>query len=117
MVTLKYVVLQVKKDIEDFSNALNRLKEQEDKISGKVEKESQQRNHYKLKHIELKESAGEKGIRLKVSQQTQGQSADSRSSVRLKVSQQTQGQVSDSRSGMSMANSKSDVETVNNVHV
>ena len=100
VVILKYVVFQVKKDIEDFSNALNRLKEQEDKISGKVEKESQQRNHYKLKHIELKESAGEKGIRLKVSQQTQGQSADSRSVSRLKVRHVE----------LSVADSKSDVE-------
>lgn len=62
---------QVIKDVEDFSNALNRLKQQMSKIQGEVNEEEADGHSYKLKHINQFQSdhklCGPKGLRLKVS--------------------------------------------------
>ena len=58
------------KDIEDFSNALTRLKEQMDKIKSMVSDQLDTGNEYTMKHIQKFDAnhrmVGTKGIRLKV---------------------------------------------------
>ena len=62
--------LQVVKDVEDFSNALNRLKQQMSKIEGDVNEEEAEGHSYTLKHINQfkldHKLCGPKGLRLKV---------------------------------------------------
>lgn len=58
------------KDIEDFGNALNRLKEQLKEIKGSITEEAEDGNAYTLKHIQQLNSSdrmvGTQGLRLKV---------------------------------------------------
>lgn len=60
----------VENDVEEFSNALNRLKEQHEKILTMLGDEEDQGNHYTMKHIDQididHKLVGTKGIRLKV---------------------------------------------------
>ena len=68
-----YLLQQVDKDIEEFSNALNRLKEQREKIQSLLKEETEEGYEYKLKHIDKLDYdhriVGTKGLRLKVSEQ------------------------------------------------
>lgn len=56
--------------MEDFSNALNRLKQQMSKIEGDVNEEEAEGHSYTLKHINQfnldHKLCGPKGLRLKV---------------------------------------------------
>ena len=56
--------------MDDFSNALNRLKQQMSKIEGDVHEEEVKGHSYTLKHINQFETdhklVGPKGLRLKV---------------------------------------------------
>ena len=62
--------VKVKRDIEDFSGAMERLKQQLSEISSQIEGEEVEGNEYKLKHIQRFEHdhplVGTKGLRLKV---------------------------------------------------
>ena len=64
--------MQVKRDIDDFSSAMERLKGQLGEISSQIEGEEVEGNEYRLKHIQHFEYdhplVGTKGLRLKVSQ-------------------------------------------------